>query len=1713
MNESLPHDREEDRQQQWPEDFLTGQAEVLELILAGLPLTQVLERIATRVGGTFGDRPACSILLVNAEGSSLVQVAAPALPEDYNHAVGQIPIGANVGSCGAAAATRQPVFIEDITTHPNWASAHDLVKQHGLKACWSLPVFSAEGELLGTIALYHWQHGLPGPEELHRMEAAAKLVSLAIERCRTAEKQRSQERLLRIAGQKARIGGWTVDMPEARLTWSDEVCAIHDVPPGYSPNIREGFEFYAPECRDRIFSAFQQCANDGTPFDEELEIITARQQRIWVRAIGEAVWDEEGTIARIQGALQDISAKKESEVEVRRLAGRLTTTLESITDAFFTLDRDWRFTYLNAEAARLLRKSREELLGKIYWDEFREAAGTELGQAYENAMAGRQTAVLDEHYYIPFREWFEVRAYPSDEGLAVYFRNVTLQRQSREQLKLLETCVSRLNDILMITEAEPIDEPGPRIVFVNDAFTTHTGYTREEALGKPARILRGPKTQQPELDRIRIALKKGNPVRGQLINHKKDGTQMWVEIDAVPVKNEAGKSTYMVVVERDITERKQSEEGTRSGEERYVRQRNSLITLTGIQPLESDDRDAAFRRITEAHARALGVARVGIWRYNAERTAIRCVDLYEMEHHRHSSGMELTREAFPGYFRALEEMDVIAADNAYTDERTREFSDDYLRPLGISAMLDAPVMVHGHIDGVICGEHIGSPRQWSGDEKTFAAAVANLVSLALEGEERRRAEAAVREIQQRFEIVASATNDAVWDWEFSTGGMWWSEGFEKLFGHRREQVEKTVVSWTSRIHPEEVDRVVEGIRRVIDGSGEHWTDEYHFLRADGSYAYVLDRGIVMRDATGRGVRMVGGMSDLTARKQAEMDLARLNRALKMLSACNEAVTRASGEEELLTEICRLAVNTGGYRMAWVGYAQDDAEHSIKPAAFAGVEDGYLSEIRLSWDENRTGGRGPGGKSIRNNAAVICEDVETAEIAEMLLEWLPAVRQRGYRSIICLPLREGDRVFGLLGLYGSETRKVTEDEIKLLQELADDLAYGIGTLRSRLERQRAEEVVLKVARAVSSGIGREFFDLLTSNMVEAMEAHGGLIGRLNSETLEITTLSFVLEGKLMDNVTYGLAGTPCENVSQGNVCIFDRGVQEIFPEDHLLVHFGIHAYAGIPLFQRDGTVAGIMVVFFSSPLQEKETALVQSTLQIFAARAAAELDRQVADARIREQASLLDRARDAILVGDLDHRISYWNKSAERLYGWPIDEALGRSVEELLYRDVRSYREAYRTVVETGEWVGEIQQYDRQGRELMIEGRWTLLRDSDDQPLSILSINTDVTEHKKLEQHFLRSQRLESIGTLAGGIAHDLNNVLAPISMSIELLKSDVSSERGKELLETLASSARRGAEMVNQVLSFARGMEGRRMELHVHDLVDDLEKIVRDTFPKNISLRTNIPRSLCTLQGDPTQLHQVLLNLCVNARDAMPQGGEITISAENVDLDQAFASSERSVKPGPHVVIKVEDDGHGIPPAVLDKIFEPFFTTKEVGKGTGLGLSTSMAIVKSHGGFIRAASAPGKGSCFLIVLPALAAPGKSGISGEDPDLPRGSGETILVADDEPSIRQIMRHMLESFGYRVLLAADGAEAVQIYRQHRGEIAVVITDMMMPVMDGTSTIHELSSIDPKVRIIAASGISDQAKLAKEAGDCVRYFVRKPCTADTLLKALEITISRDS
>ena len=558
--------------------------------------------------------------------------------------------------------------------------------------------------------------------------------------------------------------------------------------------------------------------------------------------------------------------------------------------------------------------------------------------------------------------------------------------------------------------------------------------------------------------------------------------------------------------------------------------------------------------------------------------------------------------------------------------------------------------------------------------------------------------------------------------------------------------------------------------------------------------------------------------------------------------------------------------------------------------------------------------------------------------------------------------------------------------------------------------------------------------------------------------------------------------------------------------------GFAAMSSIPMAQED-RLFGVINVYadHANAFDAEEIGLLEELARdlAFALRnIEKEAESRRAETQIRAQASLLDLAQDAIMVRDLDDRILYWNRGAERLYGWSAQAAVGRKVTELYYREPASFLAAKERLLQTGRWTGELPQVTQDGREVMVSGRWTMVRDERGQPKSILIINTDITEKKKLEAQFLRAQRLESVGQLASGIAHDLNNILMPIMMLTPVLLETIHDPEMVSLVETMETSAKRGADIVKQVLTFSRGIVSQKAPLQTRHLVKEVAGIALETFPRSITVKTNAPSDLWLVEGDATQLHQVVMNLCVNARDAMPNGGVLTLAAENVRLDEEAASKMPHAKSGPHVVWTISDTGTGISAEVVDRIFDPFFTTKEPGRGTGLGLSTVLGIVRNHGGWVEVTSQPGQGSQFKVFLPAMTADSSAAPANDSTSAVRGRGELILVVDDEEPVRRLINHVLEQHGYRTLVAPGGEEGARLYAQQSKGIDLLLTDMDMPRPNGAALVQTVRQTNPEARIICMSGHPDRDGLEPPPAT----FLAKPFTPRELLHTIEQVLAEN-
>jgi len=1123
------------------------------------------------------------------------------------------------------------------------------------------------------------------------------------------------------------------------------------------------------------------------------------------------------------------------------------------------------------------------------------------------------------------RRWFRLMVTPLDErqpgGVVVMHVNVTERRLAEERLRESLARSAEAERIAHLGSWElsllDLEDLSNNALTVSEELLHIAGVepnTTPPTVADLARLL-PPEARDGFREAVQTAIRER--VSYSLIHRFiwPDGTERVVhQLGRCFFDEATGRPLKLVGTARDITEQTRADEALRQSE----REQRLLA-----QQLEGER-----ARLTAAQR----VAKVGSWETDLATLEI----IWSDETHRIFETEAATfRPTHPRFLERIHPEDRAAVDDAFAKSR------DVREPCSI----EHRILVPG-------GRTKTVEERWQtifdeGGQAIRALGTCHDIT------DRKRADDELRRSRDLLRIASNAARLGGWRLELPARKFSFSD--ELLAIHELPQnAEPTQDEFIDLYAPEPR----EVLRRHMDAclrDGTPYDLELPKRTATGRPIWLRSIGEAVRDADGRIVRMQGAGQDITSRKLAEQELARMNRALRLLSHCNDVLVRAQSEQALLDQVCRIAVEDGGYGLACVGYAEQDAAKTISVRAREGANASYLDGLALSWSSDVPEGSGPAGETVRTGELVVCRDI-TAD-ADFAV-WRDRAVAHGIRSVHCFPLREASGTFGVLCLYAAEVSEAGADELELLQKLADDLAFGIVSLRAREEHHRSEQ-------------------------------------------------------------------------------------------------------------------------------------------------------------KLREQAELLDQTSEAIFVRDLDDRITYWNGGAERLYGWTAAEVLGRRAIALFHRTdaarLAQARAALERAIATGAWVGELHKTDKAGRSRLIAARWSLLHDAGSQPRAVLTIDADITEKRQIETQLLRTQRLESIGTLAGGIAHDLNNVLTPILTSINMLSEGETDPDKREDLAVLETSARRGAAMVGQLLSFARGEpQGPHKRVDVAAIAGEVLQMVRETFPKDISPVFRKSQTPWAIQGDATQIHQLITNLCVNARDAMPNGGVLTLALEGVVVDDLYAGMSAETPSGQYLRVRVEDTGSGMAPEVRDRIFEPFFTTKPSGTGTGLGLSTCHAIARSHGGFILVSSELGRGSRFDVYLPAeVSRDERAEAASTQAELPLGRGELVLVIDDEEAIRKVTRRTLERYGYRVLLAAHGAEAVALYAANASGIAAVLTDMSMPIMDGPTTVVALQAIDPSVRVIGSTGLDSDGKAAKARTLGVTHWVPKPYTADVLLRMLRAVI----
>jgi len=873
------------------------------------------------------------------------------------------------------------------------------------------------------------------------------------------------------------------------------------------------------------------------------------------------------------------------------------------------------------------------------------------------------------------------------------------------------------------------------------------------------------------------------------------------------------------------------------------------------------------------------------------------------------------------------------------------------------------------------------------------------------------------------------------------------------------------------------DAIGQTVKKVLPETEPLWIERYGRVALTGEpiqfeeYTAALGRHFKVTAFRPQPNQFAVVFEDITERKAAEARIARLTQLYAALSQCNQSIVHAASVEELLPQICRDIVEHGGMTMAWVGMV-DEATGMVCPTVSFGSGTEYLDGIQISVDAEKPSGCGPIGTSIRENKPVWCGDFLNNSLTG---PWHERAARYGWTTSAALPLRLRGKTIGALGIYNNEAQPLDEEVRKLLEEMANDISFALDSFAGKAEHKQAEEALRE-----SETLQR----LLLSNLPTGVV----IVNPVTRCIEQVNDYVAALFGASADH----LVGQRCHSflcpASEGACPVCDLGKTVDNSEREML--------------RMDGSRLTILKTVKRIQLNGQEK-LLECFVDI--------TERKQTEARLRLQSGALEAAANAIVITDNKGLIEWTNAAFTTFTGYTAAEALGKTTNLLKSgkQDTAFYQHLWNTILAGEVWHGEIINRRKNGSLYAEEMTITPMKDSQGEITHFIAVKQDITERKQMEENLLRTQRMESIGTLASGVAHDLNNILTPIILSAEMLREAEQPDARECFIATIEKCAERGANVVNQVLTFARGAKGERMILQLNRLVDDMEKMMRETFPKNIAITTSIPSELWAVKGDPTQIHQILLNLCINSRDAMPDGGTLLISAENEEIDGDFAAMAPEAKAGDYAMLAVSDSGMGIQPEIIGKIFDPFFTTKEVGKGTGLGLSTVMGIVRTYGGFVTVESEEGRGSTFKIFLPAEIGDTEEQNHLPHTEIPQGAGETILLVDDEVFIAKVTALVLEKNGYKVLAAAEGTDALALYKKHASEIQIVLTDVMMPGMDGVHLARALKEINPQVKIIASTGQATEIRQAELRSLGVNVILSKPFDAKKLLSTLRDAI----
>ena len=870
----------------------------------------------------------------------------------------------------------------------------------------------------------------------------------------------------------------------------------------------------------------------------------------------------------------------------------------------------------------------------------------------------------------------------------------------------------------------------------------------------------------------------------------------------------------------------------------------------------------------------------------------------------------------------------------------------------------------------------------------------------------------------------------------------------------------------SRFFPPETVAQLRAIDARVLEHGEYTAEEVVVVDAQGGRRVYWEIKAPLYDPAekGRVWGLCGIATDITDRKLHELEIERLNRLYAALSQINQCVVRVQSRAELFAEICRVLIEFGRFQMAWVGWVNPETK-AVDIVAQSGDPSGYLKDLHIYADA-RLGGCGPTGTCIREDRTYVCNDFFTDPNTG---PWHAAAARAGFAASIAVPIRLGGTVCGALTVYGLEKNFFGPKEIALMEEAAMDISFALSHLDEEQLRRQAEAEREQYFR----------FFMTSSDLMCIADPHGAFL-RTNpafSETLGYSEAELIAKPFLEFIHPDDLQPTRDEMARQLRI-----GFSVNFENRYLC---------------KDGSVRWLS---WRAVYHQAENLTYAIARDITGRKQAEEVNQWLATA--------VEQAAETIVITDIEGNILYVNPAFEKSTGYSRSEALGRNPRILKSerQDAAFYQTLWDTLTRGEVWHGHFSNRRKDGTVYEEDATISPIHNPDGQIVSYVAVKRDVTRERQLERQVIEGQKMEAVGQLAGGVAHDYNNILAAGMMQLGILLADPGLPPDlRHALENLKSGHDRAANLTRQLLMFSRRQAMQIKPVELNHLLEEEIKMLRRLLGEHIDLMIPPPSGPAWIEADPGMMEQVIMNLCINARDAMPKGGRLTVGIRTVDFTAATAPANPEARTGKFVCLAVADTGCGMSEAVRHRIFEPFFTTKEIGKGTGLGLATVYGIVKQHNGWVEVQSEVGTGSEFRVYLPANPKAAPAPAAGPSAKI-KGGSETILVVEDETDVRASVVLCLKYAGYRVFEATNGPEALQQWRERAGEINLLLTDMIMPGgMTGLELAEAFQKLKPALPVIIASGYSNEIV---RSGIPVRpgySYLPKPCDAIALTNAV--------